>query len=55
VVHGAAKVNPAELREFSTEAVQISIQALRAIFSTHAELLKTATSEERSNHILLKG
>ena len=55
VVHGAAAVNPTQLQEFSTEAVQISIDALRAVFGTHTALLKIATSEERSLHMLHEG
>lgn len=55
VVHGAAAVNPTRLQEFSMEAVQISIDALRALFGTHVALLGIETSEERSLQIMHEG
>jgi hypothetical protein len=49
IVHGSAKkVKPEILVTHSREAVLISIEALRAVFSTRTELLKLPTSEERS-------
>lgn len=55
VVHGAAAVNAHQLQEFSLEAVRISIDALRAVFSTHVALLGIKTSEDRSLYILHEG
>lgn len=55
VVHGVATINMDRLQEVSNEAVQISIDALRAVFGEHAELLAHKTSEERSLHVLHAG
>lgn len=55
VVHGASKVDASKLQKVSSEAVQISIDALRAVFGEHTELLAHKTSEERSLHILHAG
>lgn len=55
VVHGVATVNMGQLQKVSSEAVQISIDALRAVFGEHAELLAHKTSEERSLHVLHAG
>ncbi len=55
IVHGVASVDHKQLQESSQEAVQISIDALRSIFSEHADLLKIKSSEERSLLIMHAG
>lgn len=55
VVHGSATVRPQQIQEYSVEAVSISIDALRALFTTHASLLDVAKSEDRSIRILHEG
>lgn len=55
VVHGASKVDASKLQTVSSEAVQISIDAIRAVLGEHAELLAHKTSEERSLHVLHAG
>ena len=55
IVHGAATINLGQLQEVSSQAVQISIDALRAMFGEHSELLIHKKSEDRSNHILHAG
>lgn len=55
VVHGAASVRPQQIQEYSLEAVRISIDALRAIFTSHESLLQIRESELRSLHILHEG
>jgi hypothetical protein len=55
IVHGVASIDQKQLQESSQEAVQISIDALRAIFSEHADLLEIESSEERSLQIMHAG
>jgi hypothetical protein len=55
VVHGAAIVRPGQIQEYALQAVAISIEALRAVFTTHADLLAFKNSEERSLQILHEG
>jgi hypothetical protein len=55
VVHGSPDVNEQKLVEYSQEAVNISIDALAAIFEKRADLLKIKSSEERSTEIMHRG
>lgn len=55
VVHGSMSVDGPTLHKVSREALQVSIEALRAIFGEHCDLLSFHTSEERSLHILHAG
>lgn len=55
VVHGADSIDQKQLQTSSQEAVQISIDALRAIFSERTELLKIKSSEDRSLQIMHTG
>jgi hypothetical protein len=55
VVHGAASVRSEQIYGYSLEAVAISIESLRAIFTTHVQLLDIKTSEDRSLSILHEG
>ncbi|MEJ3406106.1 hypothetical protein WDJ51_15330 [Rathayibacter sp. YIM 133350] len=55
VVHGAASINQQQLQEFALESVEISMDALRAIFESRPELLAIPTSEERSLEIMHSG
>jgi len=55
VVHGTPNVNQRDLRSYALEAVQISIDALRAIFDQHPDLLEIDSSEERSLEIMHRG
>lgn len=48
VVHGAASIRQQELQEYALEAVEISMDALRAIFKKRSDLLGLPSSEERS-------
>ena len=54
VVHGK-QPKPDTVYQHSQEAVETSIQALRAIFTTHSSLLMAKDSEERSLRILVAG
>ena len=51
-MHGAPKLKPDQVQTFSSEAVQIALEALRAVFTTHDYLLAINTSEDRSVHLL---
>jgi hypothetical protein len=55
VVHGTPNVNQRDLQTYALEAVQISIDALRAIFDQHPDLLDIESSEERSLEIMHRG
>ena len=55
VVHGEANVNQKHLLEHSAEAVQVSAEALRAIFGSRTALLGVPTSDARSLQILYEG
>lgn len=55
VVHGATTVDQKRLLEVSAEAVQVSVEALRAIFGRRSALLESKTSEDRSLQILHEG
>lgn len=48
VVHGAASIKQQELQEYALEAVEISMDALRAVFKKRPDLLELPSSEERS-------
>lgn len=55
VVHGAAVVNQQNLQTGSMEAVDISINALRAVFGERPSLLEIKSSEDRSLEMLHSG
>jgi len=55
VVHGAAKVNQKKINEESQHAVEISVEALRAVFSDYKDLLELKDSETRSLHMIHGG
>lgn len=55
VVHGAAKVDQKKISEESLNAVMISVDALRAVFGDHQDLLKLKDSETRSLHMIHGG
>jgi hypothetical protein len=56
VVHGARALRPQEALEHRTEALEIAVRALRALFKDRPELLADCRSRrERSLRLLLGG
>ena len=52
LVHGDASPDRKKVAESSRDAVKVSLQALRAVFSEHSWLLQLPTSEERSLQLI---
>jgi hypothetical protein len=55
VVHGTPTIDQEKLNEYGMQAVQISIDALRAVFDKRVELLKIPNSEKRSLELMHRG
>jgi Apea-like HEPN len=53
VVHGAPNLKMNEIQSSATDALSVSVAALRALFTSHTSLLTFKSSEERSRHIML--
>ncbi|WP_430591478.1 hypothetical protein [Humidisolicoccus flavus] len=54
VVHGDPTIKPDAIQSRSSEAVEVSIEALRAVFTSHVHLLQISTSEDRGLQLMLK-
>lgn len=55
VVHGSSDVSEKNLQDFAPQAVQISVDALRKIFSSRIDLLEEPKSEKRSIKLMHEG
>lgn len=55
IVHGGNPLKPDELVKLAEAAVDVSVRALRAIYTTHVHLLQVRDSAERSLRILHEG